>query len=185
MRLPEEFDAQVKFYCPNYTAALAVHTTLNVMRTGFRSGYWVVEWSDEFDPNLTDVVARFPEILQGHRVAIASCDSGPYEPTQVEYERGWIKKGQVAVSLVVDVVSALPMPGFDEWYVYPGEVPDGHHRSFVNCWGFAPLDDRNSAAQDFWSQVERFRPLHVVGAGTPTIFFATQDEAIFRMVSNG
>jgi hypothetical protein len=67
--------------------------------------------------------------------------------------------------------------------VYPGEVPDEHHRLFVNRYGFAPLDELNSETQDFWDQVETLRPLHVVGAGTPTMFFAAQDEAIFRKVS--
>jgi hypothetical protein len=171
-------------YCPNYTAGFAEHATLNMMRTGVRSGYWVVEWADEFDPNLADFVLRFPEIVRGHRIAIASCDSGSFEPTQAEYAQGWIKKNEMAVSPVVDVVSALPMPGFDEWYVYPGEVPDEHHRLFVNRYGFAPLDELNSETQDFWDQVETLRPLHVVGAGTPTMFFATQDEAIFRKVSS-
>ena len=54
----------------------------------------------------------------------------------------------------------------------------------MNRWGFAPLDELNPEVQDFWGQVKKFQPLHVVGAGTPTMFFATQDEAIFKKVSN-
>ena len=155
-----------------------------MMRTGFRSGYWVVEWSDEFDPNLADLLPRFPEMVRGHRVAIASCDSGPFEPTQAEYAEGWVKRNGIAVSPVVVEASDLPTPGFDEWYVYAGEAPEGHHRSFVNRWGFAPLDESNPEADVFWDQVERFQPLHVVGSGTPTMFFATRDDAIFRKVSS-
>ncbi len=153
-----------------------------MMRTGFRSGYWVVEWADGFDPNLADLVPRFPEMVRGHRVAIASCDSGPFEPTQAGYAKGWVKRNELALSPVVEAVPDLPTPGFDEWYVYAGEAPEEHHKSFVNQWGFAPLDEWNPETQDFWAQVEKFRPLHVVGAGTPTLFFATQDEAIFRKV---
>lgn len=154
------------------------------MRTGFRSGYWVVEWADDFDPNLADLVHRFPEMICGHRVAIASCDSGPFEPTQTEYAKGWIRKNEVAVSPVISEASDLPTPGFDEWYVYAGEAPDQKHRSFVNRWGFAPLDELNPEIQDFWGQVEKFQPLHVIGAGAPTMFLATQDEAIFRKISS-
>jgi len=155
-----------------------------MMRTGFRSGYWVVEWADDFDPNLADLVHRFPEMICGHRVAIASCDSGPFEPTQTEYAKGWIRKNEVAVSPVISEASDLPTPGFDEWYVYAGEAPDQKHRSFVNRWGFAPLDELNPEIQDFWGQVEKFQPLHVIGAGAPTMFLATQDEAIFRKISS-
>jgi hypothetical protein len=154
-----------------------------MMRTGFRSGYWVVEWADEFDPNLADLVIRFPEMVRGNRVAISSYDSGPFEPTQAEYANGWVKKNDVAISPIIDDASDLPTPGFDEWYVYVGEVPEESLRSFVNRWGFAPLNESNEECQDFWGQVEKCQPLHVIGAGTPTMFFATQDEAMFRKIS--
>lgn len=88
----------------------------------------------------------------------------------------------MAVSPIVVAASDLPTPGFDEWYVYAGETPEAHHRSFVNRWGFAPLDELHPETQDFWSQIEKFRPLHVIGAGMPTMFFATQNEELFRTV---
>lgn len=155
-----------------------------MMRTGFRSGYWVVGWADEFDPNMANLLPRFPEMVRGHRVAIASCDSGLFEPTQAEYAKGWVKGNEVAVSPIVVEASELPTPGFDEWYVYAGEAQKAHHRSFVNRWGFAPLDESNAVYQDFGDQVEKLQPLHVVGADTPTMFFVTRDEAIFRKVSS-
>ncbi len=74
------------------------------------------------------------------------------------------------------------MPGFDEWYVYTVEPPDGRHRSFVNRWGFSPLDESNEETQVFWTQLAQLRPLHVIGAGT-TMFLATQDEEIFLKAS--
>ncbi len=155
-----------------------------MIRTGFRSGYWVVEWSDEFDPSLTDLLHRFPEMVRGYRVVIASCDSGPFEPTPADYAEGWVKRGEIVVSPIIDKVSALPTPGFDEWYVYAGNAPDEPHLSFVNRWGFAPLDKLNLEIQDFWAQVERFQPLHIIGAGTPTMFFVTKDESVFQKASS-
>lgn len=154
-----------------------------MMRTGYRSGYWVVQWADGFDPNLSDLMDHLPEIVRGHRVAVASCDSGSFEPTPVEYAKGWTKRNEVAVSPKVDLVSELPMPGFDEWYVYTDEPPGERHRSFVNRWGFSPWDESNEEAQVFWTQLEQLRPLHVIGAGT-TMFLATQDETIFRKASS-
>lgn len=153
------------------------------MRTGFKSGYWVVEWADDFAPNLADLVSRIPEIVRGNRIAIASCDSGPFLPTEAEYAKGWTNDYGVAVSPIVDSITDLPTPRFDEWYVYAGVVPNSRHAAFVNAWGFAPLDESNSEAQEFWAQVEQFRPLHVVGTSTPTMFLATQDEEVFRKVS--
>jgi hypothetical protein len=154
-----------------------------MMRTGFRSAYWVVEWQYEFDPSLADLLSRFPEMVRGHRIAIASCDSGVFEPTQAEYVKGWVKRNEVAVSPIVVEISELPTPGFDEWYVYAGEAPGEHHRSFVNRLGFAPLNESNREFQDFWTQVETFQPLHVIGAGSPTMFFVTRDEVIFRKIT--
>lgn len=155
-----------------------------MMRTGYRSGYWVVEWADGFDPSLEDLVPRFPEIVLGHRIAIASCDSGSFAPSPDEIERGWSSHNKVAISPALENTSDLPMPGFDEWYVYEHEVPNSPFRAFVNRWGFAPLDEENSETQEFWAQIERASPLHVLGAGTPTMFLVTRDEAIFRRVSS-
>lgn len=155
-----------------------------MMRTGSRSGYWVVEWADGFDPSLADLMLQFPEAVIGHRIAIASCDSGPFSPSQPEMEKGWTTHNALAVSPCVQSAAELPTPGFDEWYVYDVEAPSDHHKSFVNRFGFSPLDAESEDTKDFWAQVEHFRPLHVLGAGTPTMFFATQDEAMYRRMTN-
>ncbi len=155
-----------------------------MMRTGFKLGYWVIEWADGFDPDLTDFVPKYPEIVQGCHVVIASFDSGPLEPTQSEYDLGWQKKNGQAISPRIEVATELPWAGFDEWYLYDGEVPDTKHEFFVNRIGFVPLDVFELETQAFWVQVERLQPLHVVGAGTPTMFFCTRDEVIFRKVSS-
>ncbi|MGC4441950.1 hypothetical protein ABXW85_24100, partial [Streptococcus suis] len=51
------------------------------------------------------------------------------------------------------------------------------YRSSVNRFGFAPLPP--DKATDFWAQVETALPLHVLGAGTPTMFLATRDRISF------
>lgn len=152
------------------------------MRTGHKFGYWVIEWSDHFDPDLWDFVPHFPEIVLGHRVAITSFDSRPLEPTQDEYATGWSKQESVAISPTVQDAEELPTAGFDEWYVYETDVPDTPTQSFVNQFGFAPLNEQSPETQKFWTQVVKCQPLHVIGAGTPTMFFATKDHAIFQKV---
>lgn len=152
------------------------------MRTGHKFGYWVVEWSDDFDQSLWDFVSQFPEIVLGKRVAITSFDSGSVAPSQDEYAKGWEKRGDVAISPVVKNVEDVPSAGFDEWYVYPSDVSNAPTQSFVNHWGFAPLDESNAQIESFWTQVVSCQPLHVIGEGAPTMFFATKDQAVFEEV---
>jgi hypothetical protein len=143
---------------------------------GRQGEYWGIAWADGFDPSLHDLLPLVPETVLGRRVLIASFDSGQLTPTQEELDEGWAMQGQQAVSPLIRSVTALPVAGFDEWYVYEGKVPSEEHKSFVNRFGFSPLDPGCAEANEFWEQVKRFRPLHVLGAGTPTIFLVTRDQ---------
>ena len=146
-----------------------------------RFGYWTIEWSTAWDPSLTDVVQFAPELVLGNRVAITSCDSGPYEPSVGELSGGWSVAGKVAISKRIAHTTELPAPGFDEWYVFnvaPKVVPT---RSYVNRYNFSVFDDDDTAGA-FWEQVRLTQPLHVLGAGTPNMFFATRDRASFEHV---
>jgi hypothetical protein len=92
---------------------------------------------------------------------------------------GWSVQGDQAASPPVQAASEIPAVGFDEWYVYDGDVPHEHHKAFVNRLGFSPLDPTCLEANEFWEQVKRFRPLHVLGAGTPTMFLVTRNEQTY------
>jgi hypothetical protein len=151
-----------------------------MIKTGKQAGYWVVTWADGFDPSLDDLLPHVPEAVVGRRVLIASFDSGQFSPTQDGLERGWSVQGNQAVSPPVQASSDLPAVGFDEWYVYDGDVPREHHKAFVNRFGFSPVDPTCLEANEFWEQVTRFQPLHVLGAGTPTMFLVTRDEQIYE-----
>ena len=150
-----------------------------MMNKGSQAGYWVVTWADGFDPSLEDLLAHLPEAVVGRRVLIASFDSGQFAPTPEELDNGWSLQENQAVSLLVQAASDLSAVGFDEWYVYEGDVPREHHEAFVNRFGFSPLDPACKEAIEFWEQVKRFRPLHVLGAGTPTMFLVTRDEQTY------
>jgi hypothetical protein len=150
------------------------------MRTGSRSGYWVIEWSDGYDAALEEIISLCPQIVLDQYVAIVSCDSGPYKPTAEELIDGWKTVGDLAVSPRIRIASTLPMPNFDEWYIYDRNIDLGVHRAFVNHGGFAPLNEGDSLTDGFWAQIERLKPDHVVGAGTPTLFLVTRDKEIYR-----
>lgn len=150
------------------------------MLTGTRSGYWVVQWSYDWDPSLADLLDEMPELVLGRFVSIASCDSGPYRPTEREVENGWELVANIAISPRVIAVSGLPIPGFDEWYVHEERPSPYGYQNFVNTFGFSPLTADENTLNLFWSQVETTRPIHVLGAGTPTMFLVTRDENIFE-----
>jgi len=146
----------------------------------YRPGYHVIVWADNFDPSLATLITSFPELILGHRVAIASCDSGPFQVDEEDMAKGWAILGRLAISPRVQSISDLPTPGFDEWYVYESDVPREEHASFVNHHDFSLFDENSKQTENFWKQVERFQPLHVLGAGASTMFLVTRDEAIHK-----
>lgn len=150
------------------------------MLTGTRSGYWVVQWSHDWDPSLTDLLEQLPDLVLGRYVSIASCDSGPYRPTDNELQNGWEVTADTATSSRIGSVSDLPVSGFDEWYVHERRPSPYSYQSFVNAFGFSPLTASEDTLNQFWAQVEATRPLHVLGAGTPTMFIVTRDENSFK-----
>ena len=152
----------------------------SIMRTSERTGYRIVEWSDGTDGDLKNLVLSCPELVLGRRVAIASCDSGPYRPTNEELAAGWSSTGGLAVSPIVKGVSQLPMPGYDEWYVYDTPIRFEPHANFVNRLGFSALNIDDEYTDAFWRQVVKLASLHVLGSGTPGLFLATRDHALFE-----
>jgi hypothetical protein len=147
--------------------------------TGHRAGYLIVQWSNNWDPSLMDLLERVPGFVVGRRVAIASCDSGKYAPSAAELASGWEVVDRIAISPQVASASTLPMPGFDEWYVYD-ERPNAYaYKAFVNQFGFSPLAVEDPKVTEFWAQVDATRPLHVLGAGTPFMFVVTRDADLF------
>jgi hypothetical protein len=150
------------------------------MRTEERFGYWVIQWSEEWDPSLLDLLVEIPEVVLGRRVAITSCDSGPYRPNADEMRSGWSMINDIAVSPKIDGIGVLPTPGFDEWYVFEDEPTKYPECAFVNYYGFSPLDSGGEKVKEFWSQIEMTKPMHVLGAGTPNMFLVTRDQGMFE-----
>ncbi|HYD58735.1 MAG TPA: hypothetical protein VEC35_00170 [Noviherbaspirillum sp.] len=150
------------------------------MRTEERFGYLVVQWSEDWDPSLLDLLVEMPELVLGRRVAITSCDSGPYKPNADEMISGWSMINDTALSPRIEGIGVLPTPGFDEWYVYEDEPAKCPDCSFVNYYGFSPLDSSSEKMKEFWYQIEMTKPMHVLGAGTPNMFLVTRDQGMFE-----
>ncbi len=151
-------------------------------QTHYLHGYHVIVWTDIFDPSLTTLIQSCPELVLGRQVAIAACDGGPYQPDQAEMARGWVVHNKLAVSPHVQDIANLPTPGFDEWYVYETEIPSEQHAISVNHFEFSVLDEQTERARVFWSQVENFRPLHVLGAGVGSMFVLSRDEQVHKQL---
>lgn len=150
------------------------------MLTELRSGYLIVQWSFDGDPSLDDLLEELPELVLGRYVQIASCDSGPYNPTLSELSTGWELTGNIATSPKIKAISDLPTPGFDEWYVYEEKPMPYEYRHFVNTAEFSPLTSNKEELNAFWSQIEATRPLHFIGAGTPNMFLVTRDKTLLQ-----
>ena len=151
------------------------------MEKSQRDGYWIAQWAEDWDPSLADLLQRVPELVYGKRVAITSCDSGAYVPTSDEIIAGWSFTGVTAITREISQPAELPMPGFDEWYVFdfvPQSVPTCN---YVNSYGFSVLDD-SDATTSFWEQIRKTQPLHALGAGAPNMFFVTRDRETFERV---
>ncbi|MFZ6713095.1 hypothetical protein [Undibacterium sp. TC9W] len=151
-------------------------------KTHYRHGYHIIVWTDIFDPSLTTLIQRCPELVLGRQVAIAACDGGSYQPDQAKMARDWVVHNTLAVSPRVQDIADLPTPGFDEWYVYEAEPPREQHAVSVNHFGFSVFDEQSEQARVFWSQVESFQPLHVLGAGAGSMFVLSRDEQIHRQL---
>lgn len=148
---------------------------------GERWGYWAIEWSEAWDPSLADLLQLAPELVIGKEVAITSCDSGPYVPTEEELKSGWSRCDTTAISREIAELSELPAPGCDEWYVYDSAPLNCPKRTYVNRYGFSVFDE-NLESESFWEQIRRAEPLHILGAGTPNMFFVTRDRDSFERV---
>lgn len=146
-----------------------------------RFGYWAIQWSTDWSPSLTGLFELVPELVLGKRVAITSCDSGSYSPSEDELRDGWRVVRTIALSREITLTAELPEAGFDEWYIFdsvPKIVPILNH---VNQFDFSVLDE-SDANESFWEQVSKTQPLHVLGAGASNRFFVTRDRMSFECV---
>jgi hypothetical protein len=148
---------------------------------------------------LADVLRLCPEIVVGKHVAVTAFDSGPYRLGDEEKAFGWASRNDIAYSPIIQAVSALPQPGFDEWYafdepadlgqltpqtvdIFEAPLVRGHVHRFVNFADFNLHQPKRVSLIDlFWKQFEWIRPHTYIAEGI-SLTIATADKSLFEAV---
>lgn len=126
---------------------------------------------------MCNVIDRFPEIVLGKFVAVASLDSTSYNPSDEEIRKGWVRRGTLAISPRITSKDEVPPFEFTECLVFPDMPSCGSVEPFVNYVPFH-LSDRESAEpvefqielrRRFWIQVEALAPESYLAEGTELI----------------
>ena len=153
------------------------------MKTGAHGEFYIVEWSEEDSWNdLGSLVERFPELVEGRRAGIVSWNSWDYKPTSEEQIAGWLKAGTTTFTPPVLKANQLPVGGWDEWYVFEGELEPLELKAYVNFCGFSPISfGWVEELGAFWDQALQIRPLHIIGDGEH-MYLITRDKALFGRV---
>ncbi len=171
--------------------------------TGTRGQY---RWLSSVDHDIDALLRLCPEVLLGRRIAVTSIDCLGLRLTEEETRAGWRKADDrkvykdlpsggreyqdgwvVACSPVLHSVHGLSYEtheeyygGFDEWYVFDGEIPVSDFEVFVN-WGFFRLYDTEGYGEfidRFWTQMTDLNAESYIAQGD-VFTFATRNLDVF------
>jgi hypothetical protein len=190
----KEFDAE-------HAIAKAEDGTPGV--TGTHGEY---RWLSSVDHDISALLGLCPEVLLGRRIAVTSIDSGALRLTKEETSAGWwtahdcrvykfLPNGsredsadwEVACSPTLQSVQGLPYEthdeccdGFDEWYVFEGEIPVSDFEVFVNWGGFRLYDPGYQWVIDrLWKQMAGLNAESYIAQGS-VLTFATRNMDLFN-----
>ena len=146
-----------------------------------RQGYHAFDWldSDLFLPTLWE---HFPELVLGNYLVNTSFDSGSLIISPRQREQGWHTIGKSAHSPRIERLDQIPHDQFDEWLVFDQPIQVLNFETFVNFYGFSPLDE-DPEGFPFWNQVSRWNPLHVIGEND-NLYLVTRSESIAKRILN-
>jgi len=168
------------------------------LNAGARGDYqWLTTAQHDFDRLLT----LCPSVTVGKYLAVTFFDSGPLSLNQLEKNRGWNSRGDIAYSPRIESLETLPSRGgFDEWYVFERcvdlgqlgtcnifEAPlgPGQVEVFVNFADSFVL--HRPAVRDltdlFWVQLGWIRPESYIADTHNLLTFVTADIDLFSRVS--
>jgi hypothetical protein len=167
-------------------------------------------WLSSADHELSAFVRLCPGVLIGRRVAVTSFDSGALTIREQEKNLGWTSDDRriysfdfgnaankhqdlkIAYSPVLTCVDGSPhemnnvcRDGYDEWYVFDGDVPDSDLECFVNWMGFSLPDSEDFfdwLRERFWNEMERAKPESYISEGTAGLTFVTRNTDLFGRV---
>jgi hypothetical protein len=83
-----------------------------------RNRYHAIDWPVHSELLITDLWARFPELVIGKHLVNTSYDSGFVTLSDAEREEGWRMVGQFAHSPQISTIDQIPHDQYDEWLVF-------------------------------------------------------------------
>lgn len=153
------------------------------MRYSTRDGYHVFHWPEGPYLFFRDLWNRYPSIVVGRYLVNTSFDSGFLTLSQVELQQGWFMIGNLAHSPQIDLIESIPNDDYDEYLVFEHPIQVDHYESFLSCGYFNPSNPlMDSEVQVFWEQVNRLRPLHVLGQND-FLYLVTRDERLASSIA--
>ena len=148
-----------------------------------RQGYHAFDWldSDLFLPTLWE---HFPELVLGNYLVNTSFDSGSLTISPRQREQGWHTIGKSAHSPRIERLDQIPHDQFDEWLVFNHPVQVQKFETFVNYYGFTPIEPLEENAERFWEQVINLNPLHVIGENDLAYLVSRDDDLVGRVLES-
>jgi len=152
------------------------------MRHQQRDEYHVLDWPDKPEMLMTHLFRTFPEIVVDRYLVNTSFDSGYLKLSDTEITDGWFMHGRFAHSPKILKPDQIPRDQFDEWLVFEDGVKISRFETLVNYCNFTPIDFAwEDKLDEFWSQIEEYRPLHVIGEND-RLYFVSRDAELAERI---
>jgi hypothetical protein len=148
-----------------------------------RDGYHAIDWRDDPGFFISDIWARFPELVVGRYLVNTSYDSGSLTLSDSERQDGWRLVSRLAHSPQIRSTDQIPHDQFDEWLVFDHPIQVEEFDTMVNYHGFTPIDfDWEEKRERFWEQVVRLQPLHVIAENEGVYLLSKEQDLIRKIV---
>ena len=158
-------------------------------------------WLQHSSLSLNFLLKRYPEFLLRKYLIVTSFDSGPLQPSNLEFNQGWLQHNDLAILPSVQSVDYLPRDQFDEWYIFSHTPLLEDFKVFVNDCSFSLRDpsflmegtdptwdlvgireniERLKEMQElFWLQVKLKEVETYISTGN-NLIVATQEESLYK-----
>jgi hypothetical protein len=165
------------------------------MPSGTHGNYYWIEWSSP-SVFLHDFIHAFPSVVMQKYIAVTTCDSGPFVPTDQEHQDGWFAESDIAYSPQIVDVEAIPNDQFDEWYIFPilTKIPTieifinyavfslGDPKELFPHWDAQMIAALRKEQERFWQQLIELTPESYLAEGEQLIF-VTRNRTLFAAVA--
>jgi hypothetical protein len=176
----------------------------------FTGSHREYRWLTSSEQHMGDLVRCCLDLVLNRHLVVTAIDAGAPSLTETQQARGWKLRGGMAYSPSIVGVDelfyqrdGLDTPGFDEWYVFAGAVPDlgeilkgnpfepenaprpGRVEVFVGWLGFSvdPSEPVFQTVQDmFWRQMDWIQPDAYISDGRDHLTVVCRDKQLLNSV---